>query len=64
MANAIVILRCPVCHREVALAPTAGDETDAQRARDLFVEHAELLHGASEMDGLLFYAEAVRRKVT
>jgi len=42
--------------------PAAGIETEALKARDLFIRHADRQHGVGELEGLLFYAEALRRR--
>jgi hypothetical protein len=53
-------LKCPLCHRDVAPAPTPG-ANDSERARGLFIEHVTGHHQASELDALLHLAEALRR---
>jgi len=37
-------------------------EEQANQARDLFIRHADRQHGVGELDGLMFYAEALRRR--
>ena len=55
-------LKCPVCHREIAPVPGPGVESEALKARDLFIRHADRQHGVGELEGLLHYAEALRRR--
>ncbi|MBS2029958.1 MAG: hypothetical protein JST54_18800 [Deltaproteobacteria bacterium] len=55
-------LKCPVCHRDVAPMPIEGIAEQALQARDLFIRHADRQHGVGELDALMFYAEALRRR--
>ena len=61
MSSPAGILCCPVCRREVARRPGSGLLAEAQRASELFVKHAERQHGTSAVNGLLYFAEAMRR---
>lgn len=56
------LLRCPVCNREVAMPFARQDRQSAGQARQQFLSHAERQHGVGEVDALLYFAEAIRRK--
>lgn len=55
------LLKCPVCHREVAQGFARQDLAAAAEARNRFVQHAGRQHGVGELDALLYFAEALRR---
>jgi hypothetical protein len=55
------ILKCPVCNRDVVPAPLSHSEADAEKARERFVNHAREVHHTSDLQALLYFAEALRR---
>jgi hypothetical protein len=56
-----IVLKCPACQRVVAPAFGEADPEAARVSREMFLKHIERTHGFGEVDGLLYFAEALRR---